>query len=131
MLQAMQMGWRATLTGLLNNFVWIIVFTFALYYTDKNDGSRICWSYSISNVMSIPVSVIALWGPMRNMLKLMKETEGEEEMEDVETEGNKEDGRIKSEIPFKDEVPPQKDVVRSSSEEINPGSKEVSAVPEV
>ena len=131
MLQAMQMGWRATLTGLLNNFVWIIVFTFALYYTDKKDGSRICWSYSISNVMSIPVSVIALWGPMRNMLKLMKETEGEEEMEDVETEGNKEDGRIKSEIPFKDEVPPQKDVVRSSSEEINPGSKEVSAVPEV
>ena len=120
MLQAMQMGWRATITGLLNNFVWIIVFTFALYYTDKTDGSRICWSYSISNVMSIPVSIIVLWGPMKDLWKKMKEQEEDEkkEMEDI-------DGQIKSEIPFRDEG------AGNESEETNDQDKEVLALPEV
>ena len=133
-LQSMHLGGRATLTGLLNNFVWIIVFTVVLYYTDKNDGSRICWCYALSHVMAIPATVIFLWKPLGRVWRLSKEEKEQEpnELEEVEGE-QKETKAIAEDAGFQD--PAAGDVEgkssSSSSEEHEKGEKEVDALPEV
>ena len=105
-LQSMHMGGRATITGFLNNFVWILLFTVILYYTDKTDGARICWCYSISYALAIPVTVIILWKPLHAVWKLAKEEKDDEaegkELDEVEDSKERETTTITVDPPFKD-----------------------------
>ena len=135
-LQSMHMGGRATLTGLLNNFVWILLFTVILYYTDKTDGARICWCYSISHALAIPATVIFLWKPLSTIWKLAKEEkdEGAEEKELEEVDDGKEPGAstITTDVPFQDAATDaEQKTSSSSSEDHEKGENEVKALPEV
>ena len=78
-LQAMQMGGRATVTGMLNNFVWIILGAFLMYYTNKNDGTRLVFAYVIAHGMSVPCTVIVLLKPMLQVWRLAKEEKAAED----------------------------------------------------
>ena len=134
-LQAMQMGGRATVTGMLNNFVWIILGAFLMYYTNKHDGARLVFAYVIAHGMSVPCTVIVLLKPMLQVWRLAKEEAEAEvvegELEDVESKPNQDDGRIQSEISFNDGQAAPSGSTGSSSSDNEDKEKEVRALPEV
>ncbi|KAK8897916.1 hypothetical protein M9Y10_000148 [Tritrichomonas musculus] len=85
-LQSLQMGPRATVLSFINNFVFIILFNYVLYYTDKNDGARIIWCYPLSYVASCLLSPFFLWGPLKKIFKSMREEDAEFEFENMNEE---------------------------------------------
>ncbi|OHS99003.1 MatE family protein [Tritrichomonas foetus] len=82
--QALQLGTRATILSFLNNFVSICLYTLLLYYTDKTDGKRIIWCYPLTYATSIVFSIIMLWKPLSNIIKLAKEEKEMEENKELE-----------------------------------------------
>ena len=84
-LQSIQLGIRSAILSLVSHFLSIIGFAFLLYYTDKNDGVRIIWCYSMAHALGIILSIFCLIGPLKQMYKEMK-VQDEEQMnkEDIE-----------------------------------------------
>ena len=99
----MQKGGLATVTGLLNNFLWIIVGAFLLYFTDngRRDATRLLYAYPLSHFMSLPCSMIVLWKPLREAWRLSKEEDNAQEAELEDVEDKKQDpGIIQTDVPF-------------------------------
>lgn len=67
------MGGTAMITGMLNNFVWIIVGSFAMYYAYPTDGAKIVFGYVFAHGMAVPGTIIALFKPMLNVWRLARE----------------------------------------------------------
>ncbi|KAK8900295.1 hypothetical protein M9Y10_002618 [Tritrichomonas musculus] len=121
MLQAIQMGPRATMLSFINNFVTIVILVLVLYYTDPHDGARIIWCYPLSHLMSCFISIFFLWGPIKNIFRLSKEEDMEEDyirrekemkqvdnsddksVESIETDEINNDKKQKSDAEFKDD----------------------------
>lgn len=121
MLQAIQMGPRATILSFINNFVTIVILVLVLYYTDPHDGARIIWCYPLSHLMSCFISIFFLWGPIKNIIRLSKEEDMEEDyirrekemkqvdnsddksVESIETDEINNDKNQKSDAEFKDD----------------------------
>lgn len=121
MLQAIQMGPRATMLSFINNFVTIVILVLVLYYTDPHDGARIIWCYPLSHLMSCFISIFFLWGPIKNIIRLSKEEDMEEDyirrekemkqvdnsddksVESIETDEINNDKKQKSDAEFKDD----------------------------
>ena len=103
----MQKGGLATVAGLLNNFVWIIVGAFVLYYTDngRRDATRLLYAYPLSHFMSFPCSMIFLWKPLREAWKLSKEEDDERPAELEDVEDKQDAGMIQTEVPFTETKP--------------------------
>ena len=93
-LQSMQRGIQSTILSLLSHFISIIAFSFILYYTDKTDGVRIIWCYSLSHAFGLIMSIFFLIEPLKNMYHKYKEQNSglEKEFEDnyLESESEKE-----------------------------------------
>ena len=126
-LQSMQMGGRAMATGMLNNFVWIIIGAFAMYYAYPNDGAKLVFGYVVAHGMSVPCTVIVLFKPLLNVWRLAKEEavidEMKNELEDVETK------ETDPELQFCDRQ--DSDSSKSSSDNSVEKEQEVRDLPEV
>ncbi|OHT06000.1 hypothetical protein TRFO_26070 [Tritrichomonas foetus] len=79
-LQSLQKGLQSTLLSLTSHFLSIIVFAFVLYYTDKTDGVRIIWCYSLAHAFGLVLSIIFLFKPVLNMYKDYKLQLNEKDM---------------------------------------------------
>lgn len=147
MLQAIQMGPRATILSFINNFVTIVFLVLALYYSNPHDGARIIWCYPLSHLMSCFISLFFLWKPIKNIIRLSKEEDMEEDyirreremaeldnadddsvgsFEDVNQQNNK--AKKIADVEFKDE----KHNVSDSNENVAEAEDEIETnVPEV
>ena len=104
MLQAIQMGPRASILSFINNFVTIVILVLVLYYSNKHDGARIIWCYPLSHLMSCFISIFFLWGPLRNIIRLSKENDMEEDYIRREKEMNNIDNTDDESVDSIDEI---------------------------
>ena len=72
-LQSFQLGLYSMVLSLISHFLSIIAFAFLLYYTDKSDGVRIIWCYSMAHALGLVLGVLFLIAPIKKCYKLMKE----------------------------------------------------------
>lgn len=105
MLQAIQMGPRATILSFINNFVTIVILVLALYYSNPHDGARIIWCYPLSHLMSCFISIFFLWKPIKNIIRLSKEEDMEEDYIRRENEMNQLDNTDDESIGSIEEIP--------------------------
>lgn len=90
-LQSLQLGPRATILSFFNNFVFIILFNYVMYYSNKNDGARVIWCYPLSYAASCVLSPFFLFGPLRKIFVNMKENDCEAEFANInDVESDKE-----------------------------------------
>lgn len=94
-LQSMQMGFRAMILSLITQLFSIIAFAYLLYYTGKNDPSRIIWCYPMSYALGVILG-LALIIPelrrvyiLRNEQRAREKAEEEEDMHELEDDENK------------------------------------------
>jgi hypothetical protein len=73
MLQSLNMGTSSTILSLMAHFVSLLGFASLLYFTDKHDGVRIMWSYSMSYVFSLVMAAGLLARPVWKLWKSMSE----------------------------------------------------------
>lgn len=90
-LQSLQMGPRATILSFFNNFAFIILFNYVLYYTNKNDGARIIWCYPLSYAASCVLSPFFLFGPLRKIFRAMREDDAEDEFANMNEQSEEQD----------------------------------------
>lgn len=86
-LQSLQLGILSTVLSIISHFLSIIGFAFLMYYTDKNDGVRIIWCYSLAHALGLVLSIIFLISPIKKLYKQMK-LQKEEEMNKDDLEEN-------------------------------------------
>ena len=71
--------------SLISHFLSIIAFAFLLYYTNKNDGVRIIWCYSMAHALGLVLSIFFLISPVKNIYHDMKlQDEEKKNKEDIE-----------------------------------------------
>lgn len=83
-LQSFQFGIRAMILSLISQFASIIGFAFLLYFTNKNDGVRIIWCFSMSYALGLVLSIFFLIMPIRNCYKSMKEENQKENAKGID-----------------------------------------------
>ena len=81
-LQSFQLGVYSMILSLISHFLSIIGFAFLLYYTDKNDGVRIIWCYSMAHALGLVLSILFLFGPVKKCYISMKQQEEEKDIEE-------------------------------------------------
>ena len=86
-LQSLLLGIQSMILSLISHFLSIIGFAFLLYYTNKNDGVRIIWCYSMAHDLGLVLSIFFLISPLKNMYKDMI-LQKEEEMNKEDFEEN-------------------------------------------
>ncbi|OHS94163.1 MatE family protein [Tritrichomonas foetus] len=78
-LQSMQKGWMSTVLSLTSNFASIIGFAFLLYYTDKTNGVRIVWCYSLAHAFGFVMAILFMIAPIRKIVAGYKQQKIEDE----------------------------------------------------
>lgn len=85
-LQSFQLGIYSMILSLISHFLSIIGFAFLLYFTNKNDGVRIIWCYSMAHALGLVLGVCFLIWPIKKCYKLLKNEDADDAInnEDVE-----------------------------------------------
>jgi Na+-driven multidrug efflux pump len=85
MLQSLNMGTSSTVLSVVAHFVSLLLFATIFFFTDKHDGVRIMWSYSISYVCGALLAVGMLYIPVRQLWKAkgVDEAQLESALEDL------------------------------------------------
>lgn len=86
-LQSFQLGIYSMILSLISHFLSIIGFAFLLYYTNKNDGVRIIWCYSMAHALGLVLSIFFLIWPIKRCYNLMKAEDADEIKKDDIEEG--------------------------------------------
>lgn len=84
-LQSLQMGWIASLTSLINQFVIISVCSVILYYTNKDDPSKIVLCYPLSYIFGSFLMCVVI---LRPMMKLYREAKEHKKMSEIPSDEN-------------------------------------------
>lgn len=124
MLQSLQKGLTSSILSLFSMLVSLVGFSCLMYFTDKHNGIRILWSYSMSYAFGFIASIVVLLVPCIRIYKMMKEQEkvgsSEEEenelhaLDDVD-ESNKSSEPIIQDLKSSDQKTPSDESSSSSS----------------
>jgi Na+-driven multidrug efflux pump len=82
MLQSLQMGLVSTGVSLLCHLVSVIAFALLLYYTKRDDGVRILWSYGLSYTFGFIMVICVLIKPVLKIYRGWKGTDKEMELDE-------------------------------------------------